>query len=164
MRADLAVAGTNTTTVPWWGVPVIAGAFAIGGALVTVMFNYIREKREQDRRWEKDLRQACASFAASLEQLAYQTDMNEAWAAYNDAKGAAYRYASEVELLAPKALIPLATDATFRAIDVAKIRATDAEELDVAVAIARYLKARVYFINEARRALGIEPLPDPEGE
>lgn len=46
-------------TAPWWGVPVVAGAFLIIGGLLTFMYTYANERRksrlEDERRFEAEI-------------------------------------------------------------------------------------------------------------
>jgi hypothetical protein len=46
--------------VPWWGVPLIAGAFALGGVVLAqvnaIVMDRVRVRREDARRWHDDRR------------------------------------------------------------------------------------------------------------
>jgi hypothetical protein len=61
------------TQVPWWGVPLVAGLFALGGVLATqftvVRLDRLRVKREDSRRWLADRRRIYASLLASAEVI-----------------------------------------------------------------------------------------------
>jgi FAD/FMN-containing dehydrogenase len=61
------------TQVPWWGVPLVAGLFALGGVLATqftvVRLDQLRVKREDSRRWLADRRRIYASVLASAEGI-----------------------------------------------------------------------------------------------
>src|SRR5690349_400254 len=58
-------------SAPWWGVPLIAGLFAIFGVIATQTSTWFadrrRTRREDQRRWHSDRRQTYAAYIAELE-------------------------------------------------------------------------------------------------
>lgn len=62
-----------TEASPWWGVPVIAGAFLLFGGLLTFLYTSLLERRrvnrELRRRWDADIRTTVANFVANLDML-----------------------------------------------------------------------------------------------
>lgn len=62
---------------PWWGIPVVAGVFALLGAILTQLSTYLiersRRQRERSDRWDQDLRDCAARF------LVLVNDEEERW-------------------------------------------------------------------------------------
>lgn len=60
--------------VPWWGVPVIAGAFLIVGAALGFWFNWIlegrRARREDLRKWDDRILELTVDVAAKVDAFA----------------------------------------------------------------------------------------------
>jgi len=58
---------------PWWGVPAIAGGFLILGAILGFLFNSInerrKEKREDSKKWNDELRLEAAQLVTLAHQL-----------------------------------------------------------------------------------------------
>jgi hypothetical protein len=52
--------------VPWWGVPLIAGVFALGGVVLAqanaIVMDRLRVRREDERRWHEDRRAVYARY------------------------------------------------------------------------------------------------------
>jgi hypothetical protein len=63
----------SATEAPWWGVPVVAGAFLIAGALLGFLFNRLQDdrrmKREDRLRWDDRILERSAKFVQSAEEL-----------------------------------------------------------------------------------------------
>ncbi|GAA1624642.1 hypothetical protein [Actinoplanes couchii] len=61
------------TQVPWWGVPLVTGLFALGGVLVAqvviVRLDRLRIQREDSRRWLSERRRIYASLLAAAEAI-----------------------------------------------------------------------------------------------
>ena len=70
---------------PWWGVPVIAGAFLVIGALLGFLFNWIADarkaKREHTQRWHDEVRklsvEAVAAARAVHEESVIEVGLHE---------------------------------------------------------------------------------------
>jgi hypothetical protein len=64
------VAAAATDPAPWWGVPVVAGAFLILGGLLTFVANWRikgRELRQAEiSRWDKDILDTSTKFLEGL--------------------------------------------------------------------------------------------------
>lgn len=60
------------TDPPWWGIPVVAGTFAILGALANGLHaqltDALRFKRERSTRWDRDVRDTAARFLTLAEE------------------------------------------------------------------------------------------------
>src|ERR1700709_985021 len=62
---------------PWWGIPVIAGSFLIGGALLGALFSYLatrsvertRFAREDRVRWHERLFTTSSAFLATAASI-----------------------------------------------------------------------------------------------
>lgn len=71
------VAEAARKSAPWWGVPLIAGIFAILGVSatqwITWALDHRRSKREDARRWHADRRAAYAGFLVEAEALLMKT-------------------------------------------------------------------------------------------
>jgi hypothetical protein len=53
-----------------FGLVAVGGAIGIISSLITLIFTHLKEKRQEDRRWERDLREVCAKFYAAAMALA----------------------------------------------------------------------------------------------
>lgn len=62
----------NVDLAPWWGVPVVAGVFLLGGALLGFYFNLILERRRHSQssliRWDDDIRSLAAEAIAAARE------------------------------------------------------------------------------------------------
>lgn len=60
------------TQYPWWGVPLVAGLFALAGVLVTqlvtVRLNSNKVSRELDAQWNSEKRRIYSAFLAECSQ------------------------------------------------------------------------------------------------
>lgn len=56
---------------PWWGTPVISGAFLLSGALIGLGSNWLldryRSKRDSPRRWDDNIREYAAEFLGYID-------------------------------------------------------------------------------------------------
>jgi hypothetical protein len=61
-------------SAPWWGVPVVAGAFLLIGGLLTFLFNFAldraRARRESRQRWDGALLEAGAELLQTAQAIA----------------------------------------------------------------------------------------------
>lgn len=64
-------AAVVVATAPWWGTPVISGAFLLSGALIGLGSNWLleryRAKRESPRRWDDNIREYAAEFLGYID-------------------------------------------------------------------------------------------------
>lgn len=71
-RSPLSALGTPAEAAPWWGVPVIAGAFLILGGAIGFWSNWRLEARKQTRaealRWDADIRQYAAELLGAIRE------------------------------------------------------------------------------------------------
>jgi hypothetical protein len=62
--------------IPWWGLPLIAAAFALAGAavavLVTARNDVVRSRRKRSRRWYEERRDAYVALLAVFERDTYR--------------------------------------------------------------------------------------------
>jgi len=70
---------------PWWGVPVIAGAFLILGAVLGFWSNWLLEARKQSRtealRWDADIRQYSAELLGAVRETFNERRKRDAFTA-----------------------------------------------------------------------------------
>ncbi len=156
-----AQASVTTTTSPWWGVPAVAGAFALGGALITVLLNYVQGRRQHNARWEKELRELSREFLtlarADLRSVldserGNPRETREAREAHN-ALVASY---SELSLLAPQAVV----DSAWRVLETLRDLGSSYRTSDTPNAVVHerwksHLQAKRTFTNTVRVALGL---------
>jgi hypothetical protein len=68
------IATTASVTAPWWGVPIIAGAFTVVGALIGQGSSYWLERRREHqrhrRRWDTELRDLSIQILEASDRLA----------------------------------------------------------------------------------------------
>ncbi|MCA1702352.1 MAG: hypothetical protein LC808_03420 [Actinobacteria bacterium] len=57
------------TEAPWWGVPVVAGVFALLGVLIAQVVSLTNEKRKDRRRLDNDVREVCTRLLKVSAQL-----------------------------------------------------------------------------------------------
>ncbi|MFI7598991.1 hypothetical protein [Actinoplanes sp. NPDC049681] len=92
----IAAAAANTS--PWWGVPVIAGAFAILGVLATQMTTWLldrrRSRREDLSRWHGDRRRSYAAYVAAMDEVYMRTSAYLTTLAQNNESAPARRSAA----------------------------------------------------------------------
>jgi hypothetical protein len=66
MIAESVVDNDGMSDVPWWGVPLVAGVFALGGVVLAqvnaVVMDRLRVRREDARRWHEDRRAVYARY------------------------------------------------------------------------------------------------------
>jgi hypothetical protein len=66
----------DLTTAPWWGVPLIAGAFLVIGALLSYVLTNLndrrREQREDSKKWHDQLRSEAAQLISLAHQIALE--------------------------------------------------------------------------------------------
>lgn len=66
----------DLTTAPWWGVPLIAGAFLVIGALLTYVLTNLndrrKEQREDSQKWHDQLRSEAAQLISLVHQIALE--------------------------------------------------------------------------------------------
>ncbi|MEV4121881.1 hypothetical protein [Micromonospora sp. NPDC049645] len=64
------------TQTPWWGVPLLAGLFAIGGVVVsqvvTIALDRVKVRREDARRWHAERRQVYVGYIMALQRTGQQ--------------------------------------------------------------------------------------------
>ncbi|MEV4390208.1 hypothetical protein AB0J68_31620 [Micromonospora sp. NPDC049580] len=64
------------TQTPWWGVPLLAGLFAIGGVVVsqvvTIALDRVKARREDARRWHAERRQVYVGYIMELQRTGQQ--------------------------------------------------------------------------------------------
>jgi hypothetical protein len=62
--------------IPWWGLPLIAVVFALGGAatahFVTAREDYVRSRRKRTRRWYEERKDAYVGLLAVFERDTYR--------------------------------------------------------------------------------------------
>ena len=62
--------------IPWWGLPLIAVVFALGGAatalLVTARDELVRGRRKRNRRWYEERKEAYVALLAVFERDTYR--------------------------------------------------------------------------------------------
>ena len=150
-------------TPPWWAIPVVAGAFALGGALITLLFGYFRDRRQDKRRWERDLREVCGRFAASLEQIGYELTPADG-ETFRVAKNLLYRHQFELSFVAPERVVEAARLAFESAIRATNDRSlgdpgNPADQPVILASRMQYQEAKNDFIQEVRKALGVKKLP-----
>lgn len=59
-----------TETAPWWGIPVLAGGFALAGVLiaqsVALWIDRRKTRREDQRRWDRERQTTYVTYIASI--------------------------------------------------------------------------------------------------
>ncbi len=166
MRLLLTVQATSTTTSPWWGVPVVAGAFALGGALITVLLNYIQGRRQHNARWEKELRETSREFLSLVRadlravlDAARGTERQTREA--REARNAVVAGYSELFFVAPQGVV----DTAWRVLET--LRAFDASRRSTVNGNSsvdewrNHLQAVSAFRNSVRVSLGLPRLTQP---
>ncbi len=147
--------------------PTVAGVFALGGALLTLLFGYVREKRQHDARWEKDLRELARDFISTsraalraivpVERSTPATDFEVARAL--NAVTANY---TEISLLAPQKVL---TSAWTVVTTLREFKAAVQQELEVS-ALERlgdvHVQAVRNFTGSVRGALGLPDVDLPD--
>ena len=63
-------ATTAATSTPAWLTALVAGLLALLGVVITMLFNYLRHRQEDRRRWEHDLMSASSDFLSATSQMA----------------------------------------------------------------------------------------------
>ncbi|MEG3634528.1 hypothetical protein [Micromonospora palythoicola] len=151
---------------PWWGVPLIAGLFAIGGVVTSqaVAFVLVRrqEYREDRQRWDVNRKELYASFLVASHKMTFALMHNwetsareETFSEYVDAL---IFLGEEVRLLASVATkdaavalyqktVPIANDPDARR----KKNWNDFED--------EYLQLVTYFHEAARAELNVPEVP-----
>jgi hypothetical protein len=127
--ARMLIAETAVNAAPWWGVPVVAGAFTIIGVLAAQWTAWVLDRkrghREDAKRWHSDRRATYATYVAAMDKVfvaasryLYRNEAGEAdraaqarWEALEAARAANIQR-QEVHLLASKA-VRAATDALW---------------------------------------------------
>jgi hypothetical protein len=139
---------------PWWSTP----AFTLGGIVIGLLGGYYidrwKAKREDSLRWKDQVRASAARFlvaANDFRDAAYgprgvpQEGLNDR----AQAMGAAF---ADLVLVAPSVLVDAASDVSLAASD------TDLFQDHPDTAFAKYDRARMHFVQEARKDLGTERL------
>lgn len=147
------------TSAPWWGVPVVAGSFALGGALITLLVQAVRDRKQYNLRWQQELRKVCAEFLAAAEAVsgaARASDEGQFTKIFDDAEVCA----RSLQLIAPEEVIAVGMDTLEAAHEVWGTAARGEDvEIELKVAIMRaYLEKRRLFVEQCRVALGVPPI------
>jgi hypothetical protein len=135
-------------TAPWWGVPVLAGGFAVGGIVLSQLVSVALEWRRNKRRHEADIRSAVVrilNIGLPLRGPHVPLQLHE----LADAT-------TELQVIASRRVAQAARDHFWA---IAQERAPEVFKPE----IKRYpssLDARNALMNEVRKALGNKRLPD----
>lgn len=137
------------TTSPWWGVPVVAGFFAIFGVVVSQLVTYFNERRKERRRLEADVRAACSKFLSLGRQTtSYGREPAEGFIA--ELIESYY----EIRFVAPVSVIRPAADILDVLIEYERLRL---DELDKQHELMRRIsELRYSMIEELRKWLGLD--------
>jgi len=163
----LARATLGAATAPWWGVPIVAGAFTLVGVALSQLAGYFSDKRrvERDdlRRWDGELRQVVVRCSQILLAIEERTILSWGEDASIEVDDRIYhqRYTEllqalvELDLIAPVG-VSEAAHAAAEAATSAERWSSSEQEL-----FHRYVTARRNFVNAIRTHLGVEILPEP---
>lgn len=139
-----------TQTSPWWGVPVVAGFFAIFGVVVSQLVSYQNEKRKDKRRLETDVRAACARFLAAQREA-----VNAGIGA--GAMSELILSSAELELVAPRRVCQRSMRLLRATFAVLGLDPSD-ESSEPDEVRQRAHELRYELVNELREWLDLEPL------
>jgi dihydrodipicolinate synthase/N-acetylneuraminate lyase len=154
-------------SVPWWGVPLVAGFFALGGVLLSQLSNFWLErrrvKREDARQWHEHRRELYARFLG----LCYNANTyivtrvkDSDWKNVSrDLLNQVSETRSEIELLASAPLIEAAKEinaALHRLHATRFLETTPASAKDGLNAIQEIDKWRDEFLRHARSELEVQ--------
>ncbi len=134
---------------PWWGVPVVAGGFAIFGVLVSQFANYFIEHRKDKRRLEADVRAACVRLLVLTKQIEDAKTEDPATSAL------VVNLANELRLIAPSEIAKAAQSLSMVVL-VGQYGATWSEH----GFLIKSPGARLRLTNEIRTWLGLGDLTD----
>lgn len=140
------------TQSPWWGIPLIAGVFGVAGVSLTLLANYVRDRRDQRRRWEREVRELAARYIAVLRTFANNVEYD-----LGKYRAEVTELFTEIELVAPKEIVQSAgkmlTPATALGLE------RRAGRPDAGDAWTEWGKAQAKFTDEVRRYFGLATLP-----
>src|SRR4051812_29261296 len=104
-----------TANIPWWGVPVVAGSFALIGVLISQLSTFrlerLKAKQDGQKHWREEKRKVYSQYILATnksEQLAVSSRArkkpisSEFWDQVMSAASAMIEAKSEVEFLASK--------------------------------------------------------------
>jgi len=167
-----ALVAANPVPAPWWGVPVVAGSFLLGGAILGFLFNRANDKRraklEADIRWHELVRTLTAGILAHSPRLSdlarynYELDGEgfddsvpikaRANKAVADEKAAMYDKANEIAIIAPASL----SKAVFQYVSHVSLSISP-DTKTAAKGIAGQRESRTILMQEVRKYLGLSP-------
>jgi hypothetical protein len=142
------------TQSPWWGIPLIAGIFGVAGVSLTLLANYVRDRRDQRRRWEREVRELAARFIAVLRTFANNVE----WDPDKYGRELSELYI-EIELIAPKEIVQSAGKMMGPATRLGVERRAGAP--DARDSLTEWSKAQAEFTDEVRKYFGLDALPSP---
>jgi hypothetical protein len=138
-------------SVPWWGVPVLVGVFTLLAAIlsqaVVILLDARRSKRENERRWDEEKREAYLEFARVGRHFGVLPPNLITSSDYARLANAH----SDLMIFGDRAAITAATD-VMMAMPVGDEPMTVEERMEHIGLMAKYREA-------ARAGLGIPPLP-----
>lgn len=121
---------------------------------LTLLANYVRDRRDQRRRWEREVRELAARFIAVLRTFANNVEYDPE--KYGDELSDLY---IELELIAPKEIVQSAFKMLGPATRLGvERRAGDPDARDV---LNQWSKAQGDFTDEVRKYFGLDALPPP---
>ena len=167
-----AAVANSPDPAPWWGVPVVAGSFLLGGAVLGFLFNRANDKRkaklEADIRWHELVRTLTAGILAhsprlyDLAKYNYELDGEgfddsvpikaRANKAVADEKAAMYDKANEIAIIAPASL----SKAVFHYVSDVNLSIKPSAKT-AAKGIAGQRESRRILLQEVRKYLGLSP-------
>jgi hypothetical protein len=154
--------------VPWWGVPLIAGVFALGGVLLAqvnaIVMDRLRVRREDARRWHEDRRAVYARYLNAADAAVRQITsgrvdgdhrVDDEWrAAVAGVLGELGRVRTEIQLVASVAVYAAARELLVQTQALAAEADTDLAD-ERARAEAVVADRRREFLTAARLELGV---------
>jgi hypothetical protein len=164
---ESAVDNDGMSDVPWWGVPLIAGLFALGGVLLAqvnaIVMDRLRVRREDARRWHEDRRAVYARYLNAADTAVRQItsgrvigdhrDDDEWRAAVAGVLGELGRVRTEIQLVASVAVYAAARELLVQTQALAARAETDLAERAQAEAVVA--DRRREFLTAARLELGV---------
>jgi hypothetical protein len=151
---------------PWWGIPVVAGLFALGGVvfsqIITLLLDRSKTRKEDARRWLADRRKLYVDFLAECGQAAFTigTADGKDEGINNQVTNLVHRF-SEIEILAGPSVYHAASDLMIhlqRGAGALSKGHVDDEWVD------RLERLRDNLLTMVRKELGVEMPPDTHAD
>ncbi|WP_130508032.1 hypothetical protein [Krasilnikovia cinnamomea] len=159
-----------SNSIPWWGVPIVAGLFALAGVFVSQLFTYriekVRTHREEQKWWREEKQKTYLRFLSATKQLEQQIIKKQDGDKF-DSRGwgedtkellrSVMEVFDEVNFISTDDVCDAATSclATTELFATTWARETDRETMKEVR--RRFQAARKMFMMKARMELGLEP-------